>query len=271
MYILFDIGGTNMRIAAANSNGLIKTAVIPTSQNFQKGMTAFTSTAFNLAAGKKIKAVAGGIAGVLNSTKTTIIKSPNLHWVKKPVRDTLQKQLSAPVFMENDADIAALGEAYFGAGKGYKIVAYLTISTGVGGGLVIDKKIAPKNWGFEPGHQILSHDGCTLESLISGNALLKKYGQPAFTIKNKRLWRETAQWLAYGLNNTIVYWSPDIVILGGSMVLRKVGISLSETKKILAKHKTIIPQLPPIVKSKLKGEAGLYGGLALLKTIKNRS
>ena len=179
----------------------------------------------------------------------------------------MRKIFHAPVFLENDAALAGLGEAVFGAGKGKKIVAYLTISTGVGGCRIVDGKIDENSQGFEPGHQIIFSDKniITLENLVSGTAIEKKYGKKPYEIFDVKIWNNVANNLAYGLHNVAVLWSPDIIILGGSM-MKKIGIPVERVKFHLSKILNIFPKPPLIKKSKLGDLAGLYGALAHLKS-----
>jgi len=258
-----------MRLAVSeNGNGLDRVLILPTPRKFNDGMALFKKTAKELVNGKKIKAVLGGIAGPLDENKTMILNAPNLRgWSKKPLVKELQKIFKAPVFLENDAALAGLGEAVFGAGKGKKIVAYLTISTGVGGCRIVDGKIDENSQGFEPGHQIMSLENkmITLENLASGTAIEKRYGKKPYEIFDAKVWDNVAKDLAYGLHNVAVLWSPDIIILGGSM-MKKIGIPVERVKLNLSKILKIFPKPPLIKKSKLGDLAGLYGALARIKS-----
>jgi glucokinase len=112
-------------------------------------------------------------------------------WQRKPLASALSKRLDgAPVYIENDKAVVGLGEATYGAGVGYGIVAYHTVSTGVGGVRTEDGKISRASAGFEPGHQIIDIDGSllddgtshTLESLVSGYSLEKRRGVKPYEI-----------------------------------------------------------------------------------------
>src|SRR5690606_20277112 len=126
--------------------------------------------------------------------------------------------------------------------------------------------------GFEPGHQIVDIDGTLmpeasgiyLGNLISGKAIEKRTGKKPAEITDPAFWEEMARILAYGLNNTIVHWSPDVVVLGGSM-MNKVGIPVESVEKYLREIMVIYPELPPVKKSTLGDLGGLYGGLAYLR------
>ena len=261
-----------MRLAVSeNGNKLDRVVILPTLRKFNGAIALIKKAVKELANGNKIKAVSGGIAGPLDKNKTMILNAPNLRgWSKKPLAKELQKIFKAPVFLENDAALAGLGEAVFGAGKGKKIVAYLTISTGVGGCRIVDGKIDENSQGFEPGHQIIFSDKnvITLENRVSGTAIEKKYGKKPYEIFDAKVWDNIAKNLAYGLHNVAVLWSPDIIILGGSM-MKKIGIPVERVKFYLSKILKIFPKPPLIKKSKLDDLAGLYGALTRLKSVYN--
>ncbi|MBI2314469.1 ROK family protein, partial [Candidatus Daviesbacteria bacterium] len=161
MFLVFDIGGTNMRLAVSrDGKNIEEPKILKTPKDFDEGMLLFKKTALNLSDGEKIKAAAGGIAGPLDGKKEMLVNSPNLAgWVKKPLKKALEKFFGAPVFIENDAALSGLGEATYGSGQGYKIIVYITISTGVGGARIVNSHIDTNALGFEPGHQIIEKDG----------------------------------------------------------------------------------------------------------------
>src|SRR3989344_5345381 len=158
MHILFDIGGTKMRVAASrDGRGLDEVRVEKTiPYDFEEGMRVFESLVTDVAGGESITHVVGGIAGALNREKTHLVNSPNIGgWVHKPLKEVLETRFKAKVFLENDTALVGLGEAVHGAGKGFSIVAYITVSTGVGGVRVVDGAIDKNIFGFEPGHHII--------------------------------------------------------------------------------------------------------------------
>lgn len=272
MYMVFDIGGTNMRIAISSDGKRIEySKIVPTPGNFDIGIETLKHVTDELAGGEKIKAIAGSVAGPLDKQKTMLIASPHISgWIHKPFKDELEKAFDCKAVLENDAILGALGEANFGAGMGEKIVGFITIGTGVGGARIVNKKIDENALGFEPGHQIIVSGGnpCNcggkghLESYVGGNYIRKIYGQKAEEIKNPKVWDGIAKNLAIGLNNTIVHWSPDIVVLGGS-VMR--SLPLDRVKTHLNEYLTIFPDPPKLALGLLGHNAGFYGALELLK------
>ena len=104
-----------------------------------------------------------------------------------------------------------------------------------------------------------------MESYVSGAAVKAKYGKEPYEIKDKAVFEKLAKVLAYGLNNTIVHWSPDIVVLGGPMITGNPAISIKSIQKHLSDILRIFPIPPVIKKAELDDVGGLYVALALLQ------
>lgn len=259
MYLVFDIGGTKARIGfSKDGKQLQETQILPTPQSFDKFLDQFVKITKNLQENNRVNILAGGIAGVFDKNQETLINAPNLSgWRNKPIKEKLQDAFRAPVFLENDAALAGLGEALKGAGQNKNIVAFIGVGTGVGGVRVVSGKIDAKVFGFEPGHQIINLDGSELETLVSGAALEKKHNKPAENIQDQSVWEQAAKTLSLGLVNTIVHWSPDILVLGGSLMknipLEKITSHINHLLKIFP--------CPEITLSSLGELSGLYGAL----------
>ncbi|OGE38882.1 hypothetical protein A3F00_01315 [Candidatus Daviesbacteria bacterium RIFCSPHIGHO2_12_FULL_37_11] len=270
MYLLFDIGGTNIRLAVSPDGKEIGEVVtIPTPQDFEDGIKEIADAAKTLNGSDEFKAAGGGIREVLDKNKSMLINDPKHskipHWMGKPTREKLQETLSCPVYLENDSALVALGEAIHGAGTGYKIVAYITVSTGVGGARIVNCRIDQNCLGFEPGQQIIDFKDITyLEDEISGESFKKKFGRDSYTITDETIWERSAKILAVGLNNVLVFWSPDILILGGGVMD---SIPIERVKMHLKEIVRKFPDLPPVVRSKLGEKGGLYGALEYLKQV----
>ena len=276
MYIVFDIGATKMRIASSeNAKDLLVSKIVPTPEKFDDAMLVFRNTIRELSGGEEIEAVAGGVVGPLDKERTIILNPPNLkEWHGAPIKSELERICKAEVFIENDTAIVGLGEAVVGAGKGQKIVAYVTVSTGVNGVKIVDGQIAPSAMGFEIGRQIVNFDGerfcpsCDepgyLESYISGSNIERKYGKKPFEVADPVLWEETSKLLAVGLNNVTVFWSPEIIVLGGAMILGNPAIPIERIEFHLDQLLKIFPEHPKLKKAALGDIGGLYGGLAFL-------
>lgn len=270
MYIAFDIGGTNTRMAVSKDGKTLSTPTIyPTPTDFTTGIQTFIETAKKLTGGERITAIAGGVPGPMDLKKTMLVKAPNLkNWNNQPLKKILEKELETQVLLENDTAMWGIGEAVRGAGQEFPIMVYMTVSTGVGGTRIVNGKIDASAQGFEPGHQIIDPTGpmcgCGgnghLEAFISGTALQKKYGKAPKEIKDANVWDETAKYLAIGLLNTSVFWSPHCIVLGGSIMK---DVDLSRVQAYMQEYNHILPILPAIKKSTLGDEGGLIGALQL--------
>ncbi len=274
-YVLFDIGGTKTRIAISSDlKTLEKTDHFKTPASFDDGVKKIIATIEKLTKEKPI-AIAGGIRGPLNEEKTGIVNDTTLSkWIGKSLVGELRKHFNVPVFLENDAAMAGVGEAVFGAGQGLEIVAYHTVSTGVGGVKIEDGDIDHASVGFEPGHQVLDIDRTilgeeitpTLENLVSGTAIEQRFGVKPYEIpQSDVLWDELAEYLAQGLQNTILYWSPDVIVLGGSMIIGDPRIEVDAIRKYTVAALDSFVPCPFITMAKLGDEAGLFGAMAVLK------
>ena len=194
--------------------------------------------------------------------------APNIMgWNGKPFKKELERMFSAPVYLENDAALAGLGEAVKGAGRGYDIVAYMTVSTGVGGARIVNGAIDRNAMGFEIGHQIINYDGeaRTLEEYVSGSGFMHRFGKLPQDITDPATWEEAARLLAVGLRNTIVHWSPDVLVLGGPIVLQSRLPFERLREEIQQSVKEVFPTTPEIKKAELGDSAGLYGALEYLR------
>lgn len=274
-YVLFDIGGTKTRVAVSHDlKTIADTKKFETPKSFPEGILAIHEAIESLT-DRPIEAMAGGIRGPLNADRTSIVSEKVLtDWVEQPITEALGKPWKAPVYLENDTAVAALGEAHFGAGKGMSIVAYHTVSTGVGGARIDHGEIDSVSIGFEPGHQILDIDRTilgpdiphTLENLVSGRALEeRKMVKPYEIPQTDPVWIELAGYLAQGLKNTIVYWSPDIVVLGGSMIVGDPRIILEDIQRETEKTLDGLVPMPEIVDAAFRDDAGIYGAMALIE------
>jgi predicted NBD/HSP70 family sugar kinase len=238
-------------------------------------MALFEQKATALMQGRRARAAAGGIRGPLSHDHATIVSEQVLtDWIEKPIKARLEAILGTQVTLLNDTAIVALGEAHFGAGKGYDIVAYHTVSTGVGGARVVAGRLDEASIGFEPGHQIIDADmtlrgegegADTLEELISGTAVEHRFGKKPYDIpQSDPLWDELASYLAIGLRNTVVYWSPEVIVLGGSMMIGAPRIKKEDVVRHLERVMGGFLPVPEVQDAQLADMGGLYGALAVL-------
>ena len=144
-FIGVDLGGTNIRAAIVSEDGEIlnmKKSESHPERGAEAVMETMTSLIESLEGYEECEGIGMGIPGPIDTVNGKIIVSTNLpKLIGFPIADYIQKHFQKPAYMDNDVKVAALGEAVLGGGKGYPIVYYVTISTGIGGALVIDKKV----------------------------------------------------------------------------------------------------------------------------------
>lgn len=186
-----DVGGTGIQIGVINEkHQIVAESSIPTRINLP-----FEEQVFQIAdciistvkeagfAEKDIESVGVGIPGIASSDSGEIIKCTNMGWNHVPFRDVFAKRLQKPVFIENDANVAALAESVIGVSAGTSSSVFITIGTGIGSGIIINGKIwkGAHGIGGELGHVILALGGvpCTcgnhgcLERYCSATALIR--------------------------------------------------------------------------------------------------
>ena len=144
-FIGVDLGGTNIRAAVVNEDGTIlqiKKAESHPERGAEPVMETMISLIESLEGYEECEGIGLGIPGPIDTVHGKIIVSTNLpKLIGFLIADYIRKHFQKPTYMDNDVNVAGLGEAVLGGGKGYPIVYYVTISTGVGGALIIDNKV----------------------------------------------------------------------------------------------------------------------------------
>jgi len=272
MFLLGDIGGTKTRIALSkNLKDINEIFIFETKEkykDFLKVIKKFIE--------RKIVKTCFSFAGNFDKNKEKLVYAPNLKdYEGRNLKKDLERILKCKVILENDAVLAGLGEAYFGAGKNYKIFSYLTFSSGIGGAKVVNHKVDENVFGFEPGHSLfllnfrvspreLRVSPRSIEDLIGGKSLENFLNKRLEEIKDKKFWREITKLYALFLVNVSLFWSTEVIIIGG-------GISKKLDFKVLNKDFRSFHPLGwrvQILRSKLGDLSGIYGGLAMLKYAK---
>lgn len=271
MYISIDVGSTNIRIAGSKDlETMTEPVVADTPKNYTDGIAYIVEQARAITAGESIDGLAIGLPARLTTDRTSIFKVRYLpDWDGRSIVADIEQALPARVFIENDTMQVGQGEAVFGAGKGAHIIVYMTVSTGVNAVRVVDGLIEPSVYGYETGFQYLStgENPIDLMDLISGTAISKRFGMPPRELgKEHAVWEELARYTAFGLHNTILHWSPERIVLGGSM-FNEIGIAPERVTFHLQQIMKAFPTVPEIVHSSLGNIGGLYGGLARLKQL----
>lgn len=265
MYILLDIGGTNTRIAATRDiESFGEPIIFDTPQNFDDWFKEAIIHIDTLRQGEDIRAIILGMAGTFSKDKCVIYNSPHLpKWNSINLHEKLGGWFNTRTIIRNDTALVGLGEAHYGGGKGHDIVVYITISTGVGGVRIVDGKIDRNKFGFEIGHQIVD-DGKELEYFLAGSSHEKRFGIPSKDIKVKKFWDEVNYYTGILAANTTMYWSPSVIVFGGPVVR---DIDLVAAEKTMKEFTKMYEMTPRIVKSELRSLGGLYGALAIARSI----
>lgn len=285
-----DIGGTNTRIALIDeAYEIIQRIQFPTDVNnphatLQKIQE--TVQSFSVA----IAGVGLSCPGPLDLKQGIILDTPNLKggWHGLAVSKELSARLKVPVFLENDANLACLAEAVLGQGKGYSYVQFLTISTGLGSGLVIDKKIYQGAHGFAheianiplwrngPSHGSIYPGG--VEAICSGTAITTRAKKAGLDVEHAGdvyslacsqnqtaidIMEDAKEYLANTIAIIYAFVDPEIVILGGSVAIKIPGFVEDVEQRVKTKVYPNIQPLVKVVKTNLSEDSGLLGAACL--------
>ncbi|MGH9466082.1 MAG: ROK family protein [Terriglobales bacterium] len=163
-----DLGGTNLRVAAVNCDGTIlqrialDTEVKEGRERVVADLCGAVKDMEQRFPGSRLAGIGIGVPGIINLADGTVRQSPNLPgWSDFSVRDDIERLLQTHVVLENDANAAALGESWVGAGRNYNGLCMITVGTGIGGGLILDGRIWHGREGMagELGHMTIDPNG----------------------------------------------------------------------------------------------------------------
>lgn len=307
-YIGIDLGGTFVKCGIITRDGeMIIKKQIPTNPELGAKDTARRISLeiddmINKAGvlREKVAGVGMGVPGMIDGERGIVVYADNLKWQNEPIAKYLEEYSGFKVKAVNDANAAALGEATFGAAKDYSDSVLLTLGTGVGGGIIINKKIFAGNRdaGAELGHMIIKADGrrcgCglkgCLEAYASATALIKETKRQMLKHKGSKMWEvgienvngktsfdyaeagdETARkvvddylkMLTVGLINVANIFRPQAIIIGGGISKQKYldrDLQKFLNKDIFAGKHG--PEVKVLI-AKLRNDAGTYGAAAL--------
>ena len=204
-YIGIDVGGMSIKIGVVDAGGnIVKSSSFVTEKvHAREHIKKMAETVDELlvSGGFKKEEIAGigvGIPGAVNPRLGKVIYAPNIGWKDVDFCKQLSALTGLKVFVGNDADVATLGEVYFGAAKNYSDVVMITVGTGVGGGVVIDKKLyeSPLGMAAELGHTCLvkggllcgcGRKGC-FEQYASATALIRQTKEEMLKNKSSAMW-----------------------------------------------------------------------------------
>jgi len=311
-YIGIDLGGTNIATGIVTEEGkLIKKKSIPTlrHRNYQEilkdmGELCLTIIKEEGISLNEVASVGVGSPGTPDPENGILVYANNLKFKDVPIRTELQKYINVPVYLENDANCAALGEAVAGAAKGYKNSVTVTLGTGVGGGIILDGKIFSGSFygGGEIGHHVIVADGepCTCgrkgcwETYASATALIReariavirnpesglaKLVGGDINLINAKVPFDAAQsgdpvgqelidnyikYLGMGIANVINIIQPEIVVIGGGVCAQ--GDNLLNPLKEIVKKNVYQGTLKTELRiAELGNDAGIIGAAMLGK------
>ncbi len=305
-----DIGGTKIAAGIVDTEGHILSslrAVTPagTSDDVVSAINYLIDKLIESAA--NISEVAGvglATAGTVDFKEGVIVQSPNLPFSKLRLRSIIESKFGLPTFLDNDGNLAALGESYYGAAQGIKNVVGLTIGTGIGAGIIMNGCLYRGATGAaaEIGHMVIEATGprCTcgsygcFEEMASGRALVRlakeKIGQGRQSLilelaegrfenitgqgitetagKRDKLaievFNEVGFWLGIGINNIINIFNPEMVVIGGG-VADAGELILAPARQVVA-ERTLHPNqdVAEIVLAGLGNQSGILGAAALV-------
>ncbi len=310
LYASIDLGGTKIAGMVGTADGeIVARRTIPTRayEGPETVLSRIVGLISGLAeeSGQRPEAVGMGVPGLLDLPNGLVKFVPNLptNWRDVPARDSLADQLGCPVYLLNDARMATLGELAFGQGGNVETMAFFTLGTGIGGGIVVDGDLHLGRLGAagELGHQTILPDGprcgCgnrgCLETLASGPAIIGEgvrlllSGQAAglFELVDGDPGRVTpkemaeaaeagdeavrdvllraAEYLGIGVANVVTILHPEVVVLGGAVAA--VGpLLFDRVRKVVHQRVGMFPAEDVRVEPSLLGDqAGAWGGIAL--------
>ena len=313
MILAVDIGGTNFSLALGTSDGRIVERVTRStdrSGGAEWMIERILKEGLRLLASSPTEVSACGISfgGPVDFEAQRIVNSTHVAgWDNVTIPETIQKALGVPAIVDNDANVGALGEFTFGAGKGCRHLIYYNIGTGIGAGIIIEREIyrgANGNAG-ELGHVPVlpegplcdcGNRGC-LEAICSGTAIGRR-GEEAVRRKPRQghgirkaaggpitaravfdaartgdglaleLVNETCQYLGMGMAAAMNALAPEAIVVGGSVA--KAGRVLLDPLREQA-NRFLMPVHRPhlrILPARLKGNSGLLGAVALATTLR---
>lgn len=218
MIVAVDTGGTKTLVALFTNRGELRTHIrFETPKNTVKYLELLHQAFAELAIRGQVQAVSIALPGIIKNDVAVWCK--NLGWRNFDIKKELGRVFDgAPVFVENDANLAGLAEVRLLKPTPLNAL-YVTFSTGIGTGFITNGKIDPGLRLSEGGHALVEYDGHVRqwESFGSGKAVYETYGKYANEIKSKRQWQHIADRMSRGFLALVPITQPEVVIVGGSM------------------------------------------------------
>ena len=276
LYIGLDIGGTKLLVALADEKGRILERVQEaTPPDLESGLKALDRMIASVAHGRAVAGMGAAIGGPLDWKNGIVSPLHQPQWRGVPLKAIMEAKWKCPFFVDVDTNVAALGEYHFGEERASRLL-YLTLSTGMGGGFLVDGRIYR---GLNGGHPEVGHQSinfrCShpervtcecgapdcLEALVSGNAIRRIYGKPAERLAREE-WQEVAYNLGQGLRNLSAVYLPDVIVLGGGVAVGG-GEELIAWSSMVMKERLHIVPAPTVRLSHLGYDTALMGTVAV--------
>ncbi len=284
-YVGVDIGGTTIKAGLVSNGKILSKAVVKT-QARKGSQVVFNNIvhAIESVNTKKVKGIGVGCPGPLDYEKGIILHTPNLPFRDYKLKTKLKRKFKTKVSIDNDANCFVLAETLHGAGKGCNSVLGITLGTGVGGGIVINKELFHGRLSAgEFGHMTIDYNGeyskCgntgCFETMCSARAILRMTGLGGLKVESpkevydlavkgnriaKKVFAELGKNIGVGLTNLIYAFDPDVIVVGGEISESWRFFSKSMKKEI--KERCLIKG-NRVIKSKLK-YPGIIGAANLI-------
>jgi len=278
IFVGLDIGGTKLMVAAADASGaILRRSREATPLDLDTGLELLNRMIAEVAAGDEIVAIGAAIGGPLDAERGIVSPLHQPQWRAVPLKARMEQRWGCPFSVDVDTNVAAVGEYASGA-VACRCFLYVTLSTGVGGGYLMDGKIYRGLGGAHPeiGHQAINFrcahpervicecgaPDC-LEALISGNGIRRIYGKPAEQLDDHE-WAEVAYNLGQGLRNLATIYLPDLIVLGGGVAVGGGERLLAAARQVLAERLRLVP-IPAVRLSQLGYDTALHGAIAIAR------
>jgi len=276
VYIGLDIGGAKFMVASADKEGKILCRTrAAASTSLQNDLAELNRMIEEVAGTEKILGMGAAIGGPLNWEHGIVSPLHQPAWRNVPLKQIMQDRWGCPFYVDVDTNVAALGEYYYGHISAERFL-YLTISTGMGGGFLINGKIYRGANGIHPeiAHQSIPYHCANpdriycecgasdcLEALISGNGIRRIYQKPAEALSSME-WSEVAYNLGQGLRNIAAILAPEYISLGGGVAVGGGETFIAQARQVMTSHLNLVS--PPKLKlSELGYDTSLYGAIAV--------
>ena len=271
-----DIGGTKIMVAAADHEGnILRRTRMATSTSLEEDLKNINHMIAEVTGADRIIGMGAAIGGPLDWEQGIVSPLHQPSWRNIPLKGIMESKWGCSFHVDVDTNVAAVGEYRWGGVTANRFL-YLTLSTGMGGGFLVDGKIYRGQNGAHPevGHQSIHyrsvnpsavHCECgapdCLEALISGNGIRRIYGKPAEALSPEE-WEEVAYNLGQGLRNMAALYAPDVIAIGGGVAVGGGENFIQTARRIMEEHLTLVPA-PQVGLSRLGYDTALKGAIAM--------